>query len=100
MTHAHRTQPRTFGIEEEYLLLDAATGTPVNNAAEVILATPELSEKPQREFLSSQLEVSTPVCREADEADSALTDFRLKVSEAAASCGALLAGTGLPPLGG
>ncbi len=94
------TPPRSFGVEEEYLLLDATSGTPVNSAAEVILATPELGEKTEREFLSSQLETATPICHQAEEAEEVLAAFRRTVAEAAASCGVVLAGTGLPPLGG
>lgn len=94
------TRPRSFGVEEEYLLLDATNGTPVNSAAEVIFATPELGEKTEREFLSSQLETATPICHEAEEAEVALSTFRKTVAQAATSCGVVLAGTGLPPLGG
>lgn len=92
--------PRSFGVEEEYLLLDATTGAPVNLAAELIQATPELSEQTEREYFSSQLETATPICWEGDQAEEALRQFRRTVSQAASSQGVVLAGTGLPPVGG
>ncbi|MCA0378154.1 MAG: YbdK family carboxylate-amine ligase [Actinobacteria bacterium] len=91
---------RTFGIEEEYLLLDAATGDPTDSAAELILATPELGEQTEREYFSSQLETSTSICHEADEAEASLSRFRSIVAQAADRCGVVLAGTGLPATGG
>lgn len=105
-TRQQITQPpnhagsRTFGVEEEYLLLDAATGDPVNRAAELILATPELYGQTEREYFSSQLETATPICHEADEAEAALAGFRSTVSREAQVRGVVLASTGLPPVGG
>lgn len=90
----------SFGVEEEFLLLDATTGSPVNCAAEVVLAMAGECPSPDREFLSSQLETATPVCFDAAEAESALMEFRRVGSGAARSCGCVLAGTGLPPVGG
>ncbi len=100
MTVAAVNTPRSFGVEEEYLLLDAAAGVPVDRAAELIRATPELGDQTEREYFSSQLETATPVCREAEEAEAALRRFRRTVSRAAAARGVVLAGTGLPPVGG
>lgn len=93
-------QPRTFGVEEEYLLLDAVSGTPVNRAADLILAAPELGGQTEHEFFSSQLETVTPICRVADEAEAVLANFRTIVSKLALTQGVILAGTGLPPVGG
>lgn len=93
-------EPRSFGVEEEYLLLDATTGVPSNRAADLIWATPELDEQTEREYFSSQLETANPVCRIASEADEALTEFRTTVSEKGWARGVVLAGTGLPPVGG
>lgn len=91
---------RTFGVEEEYLLLDDRTGHPADRAAEVIRELPRHRERADREFFSSQLETATEVCTEADEAEAALLDFRAAASRAAALHGVVLAGTGLPPVGG
>lgn len=91
---------RSFGIEEEYLLLDGTTGAPVDVAAEILREIPELHDQAEREYFSSQLETSTPVCREAAEADAALLDFRAALARTAMRRGIVLAGTGLPPVGG
>jgi len=92
--------PRRFGIEEEYLLLDRCTAEPSNRAAELLLEVPEQREAADREFFSSQLETATPVCRTADEAAESLSRFRAALSLAAARHDVVLAGTGLPPAGG
>lgn len=93
-------QTRPFGVEEEYLLLDAVSGVPVNRAAEFILAAPELGGQTEHEFFSSQIETVTPVCHVADEAEAVLANFRTIVSKLALTQGVILAGTGLPPVGG
>lgn len=90
----------TFGIEEEFLLLDAQSGIPANRAAEVVAAAAVLNQQPEREFFSSQLETATPICSSANEAEQSLTEFRSAVARAAARCGVVLASTGLPPVGG
>lgn len=92
--------PRKFGIEEEYLLLDRCTAEPSNRAAELLLEVPEQREAADREFFSSQLETATPVCVSAEEAEAALRRFRSALSIAAARHDVVLAGTGLPPVGG
>lgn len=92
--------PRSFGVEEEYLLLDAVDGKPVDRAAELILAMPELAGEAEHEYFTSQIETSTPVCREAFEAEEALTRFRSIASREASVRGVVLAGTGLPATGG
>lgn len=91
---------RTFGVEEEYLLLDLESGRPADRAAEIIRQLPRHRERADREFFSSQLETATAVCLHAAEAEAALRDFRTTASRAAASHGVVLAGTGLPPVGG
>lgn len=89
----------TIGAEEEFVLLDPLTLTPVDRAAEAIAAlggrradggavTPE--------FFPSQLEYATRVCRTAADVAGALEDFRAELREWAASAGLLAAGVGLP----
>ncbi|MFV0432495.1 MAG: YbdK family carboxylate-amine ligase [Leucobacter sp.] len=89
---------RHFGVEEEYLLLDEQNGTPRDAADELIEALPHLPV--EREFFASQLETATPVCETAGEALDVLHAFREGVAAAAADRGLVLAGTGLPPVGG
>ncbi len=93
-------EPRSFGVEEEYLLLDRSEGTPSDRAAQLIREIPEERGIADREFFSSQLETATPICRTADEAEASLVRFRTTVSRAASGHGVVLAGTGLPPIGG
>ncbi|WP_336660713.1 carboxylate-amine ligase [Leucobacter sp. USHLN153] len=94
------SQRRSFGVEEEYLLLDAESGVPIDRAAQIVERTPELRSDADREFFSSQLETASPVCWEAADADRALSHFRESAARAAEDLGAVLAGTGLPPVGG
>lgn len=96
-----RTSARAFGVEEEYQLLDAQSGLPVNRAAELIPALPRaVRARANREYLSSLLETATPVCRDATTAEDSLTEFREAAARTGADQGILLAGTGLPPIGG
>ncbi|PRI11833.1 carboxylate-amine ligase [Leucobacter massiliensis] len=87
-----------FGVEEEFLLLDAETGLPSDAADELIAALP--AQRAEHEFFSSQIETATPVCETAGEAIESLGGFRTAAGSAAAGLGIVLAGTGLPPLGG
>ncbi|GAA2247573.1 glutamate--cysteine ligase [Rarobacter faecitabidus] len=91
---------RSFGVEEEYLLLDGRTGEPVNRAAEIIRAAPEMRTDAEREFFSSQIETATPVCTSSATALEYLTSFRQRAAAVAAEFGTIVAGTGLPPVGG
>lgn len=91
---------RSFGVEEEYLLLDAESGVPVDRAAQAVASRPELRGDVDREFFASQLETASPVCTSGEEADEALLRFRSVAGAAAAEVGAVLASTGLPPVGG
>ncbi|MER8186107.1 glutamate--cysteine ligase [Kitasatospora sp. NPDC094015] len=91
----------TVGVEEEYLLLDPATGTPVARAARVRAAAdgqPSLEDgEVQRELLQAQLEVATPVCHELKEVGDHLRRMRHALGEAALAKGCLLAATGAAP---
>lgn len=95
----HRA-PRTFGVEEEFLLLHASDGTPADRAAEMVRSVPASEGEAEHEYFSSQLETSTPVCHEASEAEDALNAFREAAARAGGPDGPVLAGTGLPPVGG
>ncbi|WP_053385423.1 carboxylate-amine ligase [Leucobacter celer] len=92
------TRAPRFGVEEEFMLLDAGTGLPRDGAEELIAALPGL--RAEHEFFHSQLETATPVCETADEALESLGEFRAGAAAAADGLGLVLAGTGLPPIGG
>jgi glutamate---cysteine ligase / carboxylate-amine ligase len=79
----------TIGIEEEYILVDPASREVVSDPPDGLLAACEerLAELVRPEFLVSQIEVGTPVCRTAQEAGLALTRLRGAVAEVAGGFG-------------
>ncbi len=79
----------TIGIEEEYILVDPVTREVVAEPPEGLLAACEerLAELVRPEFLVSQIEVGTPVCRTAREAGEALARLRASVAEVAGGFG-------------
>lgn len=96
--NARSAPSRNFGVEEEYLLLDAETGMPRDCSDDLIRALEGV--RAEHEFFQSQLETATAICRSGDEALRSLLGFREAASRAAAGEGVVLAGTGMPPLGG
>ena len=81
--------PLTIGIEEEYLLVDVATRAVANDPpAELFAALHERTEgRVFPEFLRSQIEVATPVCRTIAEARASLVELRRTVIEECARHG-------------
>lgn len=89
----------TFGIEEEFMLLDGDSLRPVSCAEFVrrrLATEPDIRPTVNREFLASQIEYSSPVFTRLDQAESHLLRFRRLLGEAAAEVGVLPAGVGLP----
>ncbi|QBE49881.1 carboxylate-amine ligase [Leucobacter triazinivorans] len=95
---ADSTRAPRFGVEEEFMLLDAGSGRPRDGAEKMIGALPGL--RAEHEFFHSQLETATPVCESGEEALDSLEEFRAGAALAADGMGLVLAGTGLPPIGG
>lgn len=91
---------RSFGLEEEYLFLDSETGAPVNRAGPVLEGMSKYRELASRELYASQIESATPVCHTAAEALEVLQGFRGEAAKLAREHGAVLACTGMPPVGG
>ncbi len=91
----------TLGVEEEFLLLDRATGLPTPRIGEVRAAAGHepgvRREDIDTELLQAQLEVATPVCSDLDEVAAHLTRFRRAVGGAAHRANCLLAATGGAP---
>lgn len=75
----------TLGIEEEYLLVDRATGDLISTAPESMLAECEthLEGQVTPEFLQSQIEVGTRVCSTLGQAQGELAHLRRTVAEVA-----------------
>lgn len=91
----------TLGVEEEYLLLDAATGRPVELGEEIrqdASVRPALEdEEVQHELLTVQVEVATPISHELDEVGGHLLRLRHEVGDAAQRRGTVLAPVGAAP---
>ena len=86
---ATREPPLTLGVEEEYLLVDLATGAVASEPPAELFANlhDRTSGRAFPEFLRSQVEVATPVCRTVADARRELTSLRRAVIEEAARFG-------------
>ena len=78
-----------MGIEEEYLLVDRESRDLANNPPAELLADCEarLGHQVTAEFMRSQIEVGTRVCRNIGEARGELQELRGTVAEVAAQYG-------------
>lgn len=87
----------TFGIEEEFVLLDPHTLVTVDLG---LSAVAELGGSCPgvvvREFFPSQVEFATPVCTTVDEALDAVGGFRRRLSDWADRAGVVVAPSGTP----
>src|SRR5690348_2369100 len=92
----------TFGVEEEYLLLDEKSWQASPRADRVRAVADHLPglgrHEVDDELLQALVEVATPVCTELDEAAAHLERYRTAVSEAARRTGCRMAATGGAPL--
>lgn len=87
----------TFGIEEEFVLLDPATLTATDRAAEAIEALrPHGGGVVGKEFFPSQLEHASPVLSTAGEGLDAMLGFRARLRSWADAAGLVAAGAGTP----
>ncbi|HET7856557.1 MAG TPA: carboxylate-amine ligase [Gaiellaceae bacterium] len=92
-------EPYTLGVEEEYMLLDGDSFDLVQRVDTILAAfvghEAEAQMKP--ELMQSTLEVATPVCRTAGEADHALRRLRSAVRDIATANGLRLGSAGTHP---
>lgn len=87
--------PLTVGVEEEFLLVDAATATAAARADEVEAAVDDqVRSQLRREFHASQLELATTVHTDLSELRAEIGDLRQQVSTAAATLGCQLLAVG------
>jgi carboxylate-amine ligase len=87
---APRGEPSwTIGIEEEYLLVDLKTGEVATSPPPEMLAECQarIPDLVRPEFLTSQIEVGTGICRRAADAGRELAELRATVAEVAAKHG-------------
>ncbi|HEV7168211.1 MAG TPA: glutamate--cysteine ligase [Micrococcaceae bacterium] len=91
----------TFGIEEEYLLLDPSTALPrfvSDQVAAFMEGSAGISKEDiQPELLTCQLETSTPPCHTAAEALESLRTFRSGLSKATLKAHTRAASVGTAP---
>jgi carboxylate-amine ligase len=81
--------PFTIGVEEEYLLVDRETRALIIDPPESLMKECEERCGPQvtSEFLRSQIEIGTPVCRNIREVREQLVKLRTGISEVATEHG-------------
>ena len=88
----------SLGVEEELPIVDATTGELVPKIEEIMSRLPEgLRESVSYELFQSVLEIKTPACATAAEAEKHLRGLRGRVGSWAAACGASLASAGTHP---
>ncbi|HET9322644.1 MAG TPA: carboxylate-amine ligase [Gaiellaceae bacterium] len=92
-------EPYTIGVEEEYMLLDAESFDLVQRIDTILAAfvghEDEARLKP--ELMQSTIEVATPVCRNAGEADHALRRLRSAIGAIASEHGLRMGSAGTHP---
>nr|WP_281181907.1 glutamate--cysteine ligase [Actinomadura macra] len=104
----HSGPTRTFGVEEELLIVDPTSGAPQAISGSVVryalrhkevsLAGGRRSEPPGIELQREQLEIVTPVCRTLDELSEHVRSARLAAARAAAGAGAAVAALATSPV--
>src|ERR671911_102516 len=88
----------TLGVEEELHVVDATTAELAPKIEEIMSRLPEdLAEFVSYELFKSVLEIKTPVCRTAAEAEKHLRELRGRIASWAAACDASLAAAGTHP---
>lgn len=85
----------TFGIEEEFVILDPATLLPVD-CAPAFTAIEQRGGRVAHEFFPSQIEFASPAFTDSREALESLLGFRRRLGRWAASAGLVAAGSGTP----
>lgn len=89
----------SFGIEEEFMLLDRESLSPVGEGATALVSlarTASLAPFAAKEYLASQVEHSSPVFTDLDTARHQLLAFRRRLGEIAAERGLVAGSTGTP----
>ncbi|SCG58925.1 carboxylate-amine ligase [Micromonospora halophytica] len=101
LTTRQSTPPPRFGVEEEFLVVDAVTRAPTPRAAEVVrAASPLLGERVSGEITTLQLETRTAACGTLGELAAQLAEARKVVADCARSAGLRVVATGTAPVAG
>lgn len=79
----------SFGIEEEYYLVDRTTRALAKDAPKRLLAAlrKRLGKQFSEEYMRSQVEICTPVCHDTDTARDYLTEYRRSIAAEAENFG-------------
>lgn len=90
-----------FGLEEEYFLVDAATGALAAPALEDLVraARAKLGDVVTSELLRSQIEISSPILHSQDEAREVMSRTRRILGEVVAEHGLSIVAASTHPLG-
>jgi glutamate---cysteine ligase / carboxylate-amine ligase len=89
----------TIGVEEEFLLLDPATGANLPIAGPVAAALPEsIRPRSRQEMRRSMLELVTGVCTRMEDVRAQLSEQRRAAADAAEAAGAWLVAIGATPV--
>ncbi len=88
---------RTFGIEEEFLLVDPDTGHVVERASAVLRKVPVGSDLVDHELLQHQIETRTEPCTDMADARRQLVEARRLLGQAARDAGVAAVATGTAP---
>ncbi|RAS63619.1 carboxylate-amine ligase [Lentzea atacamensis] len=104
MIHTDRPLARgvelpTLGVEEEFLIVDPATGLPLPVAREVITVANGFGTELQQEITRVQVESATPACRGMREVRGHLLAARSVATAAALRAGGQLVAMGVPLAG-
>lgn len=92
------SSPFTIGVEEEYHLVDAATGGLRADAPTVVeAARRRLGDDVDPELLQTQVEIGTPVCESLGQVRDELVRMRRDVVAAAREAGCLVVASGTYP---
>ncbi|MFF0500032.1 glutamate--cysteine ligase [Nocardia aobensis] len=92
--HGKSIRPFTVGVEEEFVLVDPATGLPSLNNTAVAARAPDAEL--QLELSQCQIETCTPVCASIPELHREVRRARLSVTQAATCAGSLPLAVGVP----
>lgn len=102
MTYRRKSEKlaMTLGVEEEFFLIDPATGDLLREPDQGIFETCQQASGPHkivREFLRSQIETNTRVCASVKDVRSAICETRRILVQAAEAHGASVLGTSTHP---
>jgi carboxylate-amine ligase len=93
------SQPLTLGVEEELMILDAATHDQVGAVQQLLdgVAGRALPGGLKTELFASVVELATGICADVNEATAAVRELRAATAEVAAAHGLAIAAAGTHP---